>query len=162
MPDPVDGVGGHPGVDELGQPAVGCDHSERRVAGADELPGRFDDAAQHHGQRQVPADHLVGAQQTAQPALGGDDLLRPLDELLQQLVELQSRQVREGEFAVVLGVDRSLVGNTSHFGSPASGIRAVSSHLDVATVAARYTSTAFSPRIRATVPHRVDARGCIR
>lgn len=88
--DGGDHVGGHPGVDELGQVPVGGDHADRGVTGADQVTGGFDDVAQQHGQRQVTADQLVGVQQTAQPALGGQHLLRALDDLLQQLVEFQA------------------------------------------------------------------------
>ena len=97
----VDDLGGHADVDELGEPAVGAITPERGVAGADQLPGRLDDAPQHRGQRQLAGDHLVGPQQTPQPALGGHDLLRALDQLRQQLIELQPRQVREGQIPAV-------------------------------------------------------------
>jgi len=51
--------------------------------------------AQQDGQREVAADHLIGAQEAAQPALGGDDLMGALDELSQQLVQLQAWKIRE-------------------------------------------------------------------
>ena len=87
-----DSLGDHRGdtdVDELGQAAVGGEHAQRRVAGADEVAGGDGDAVQHVGQGQPAVDHLVGAQQAAQPALGGHHLLGPLHQLGQKLVQLQ-------------------------------------------------------------------------
>ena len=101
VPDPVDEGRRETDVDELGQPAVRGEHAERGVAGADELPGRLHDAVQHLGQGQPARDHVVRAQETPQPPLGGEDLLCALDQLRQQLIELQPRQVREGQIPAV-------------------------------------------------------------
>ena len=75
------------------QPAVRRDHAERAVRRVDQLAGRLDDPAQHRLQARSPMT-AGGAQQAAQPALGGHHLLRPLDQLGQQLVQLEARQVR--------------------------------------------------------------------
>ncbi len=88
-------VVGHADVDELGEAAVRGEHAERGVTGSDELAGGLGDPAQHHRQGQPTGDGLVGAQQPAQPALGRHDLLRPLHQLSQQLVQLQAGQVGE-------------------------------------------------------------------
>lgn len=84
-------------MDELREVPVGSDHTDGGVAGADEVAGGLDDVAQQHGQRQITADHLVGLQQTPQPALSDLDLLRALDQLPEQLVEFQPWQVGEGQ-----------------------------------------------------------------
>ena len=120
VPDPVDEGRRETDVDELGQPAVRGEHAERGVAGADELAGRLHDAVQHLGQGQPARDHVVRAQEAPQPALGGEDLLRALDQLRQQLIELQPRQVREGQILAV----RVLTGS----GEPAVGPEPVVEH----------------------------------
>ncbi len=99
--DPQGGLVIDPDVDELLQPAAGCEHAERAVARLDELAGGRDDVAEHHRQRHVANDHLVRGQQPAQTSLGRDDVLGPTDELLQQLIEFEPRPVLELERARV-------------------------------------------------------------
>ena len=72
-----------------------ADHPERAVSRAGELAGGLDDVAQHRFQGQVAGDGLDGMQQSAQPALGALDALCAVDELIDQLVELEFRDVRE-------------------------------------------------------------------
>ena len=84
-------------MDELGEPAAGCDHPEGGVAGAYQLAGRLDNAAQHGVEGEAAYDQLVGAQQTPQPTLGAYHLLGTLDELTEQLVELQPGQIGKGQ-----------------------------------------------------------------
>ena len=64
-PISVHHVGRHADVDELDQIPVRADHPQRRVARADQLPGRVRDPVQHHRQGQITGDHLVGPQQPA-------------------------------------------------------------------------------------------------
>jgi len=56
-----------------------------------QLAGGLDDPAQHDRQREITHDEPVGAQQSPQPALGGQHVLSAVDELGQQVVELQPR-----------------------------------------------------------------------
>jgi hypothetical protein len=102
VPDPGDQLGRHPGVDELGQPAVRGEHAQRRVAGADQLTRRFGDAVQHYRQGQAAIDHLGGAQEAPQPPLRGHDLLGPLDQLAEELIQFHAREVGEGQLGDVV------------------------------------------------------------
>jgi hypothetical protein len=86
------GVDAH--VDELIQPAVRSDHTQRPVAGVHQLAGRLDDPVQNHCQVQFARDHPVRLQQPAQPAVGGAHVLGPVDQLREQLVELELGDVR--------------------------------------------------------------------
>ena len=97
VPDPRHRFRGHAHVYELGQSTGRRDHPQRCVPRADQLPRRVRDPPQQHRQRQVPDHHLVRPQQPPQPPLGGHHLLRPLHQLPQQLVELQARQIGEGQ-----------------------------------------------------------------
>ena len=97
-------------MDELDQIPVRADHPQRRVARTDQLPGRVRDPAQHHRQGQITGDHLVGPQQPAQPALRAQHLLSPFHHLPQQLVQLQSRQIRERQRSCVTGGTRGGTG----------------------------------------------------
>ena len=83
----VDAVG-----DELGQPPVGAEHAERAVSGADQLAGRLHDALQGAAQVEVGADADHRVQQRPQPLPAGHHLADPVEQLLQQLVQLHPGQ----------------------------------------------------------------------
>ena len=93
--DLLDGVRVHAGVDELGQPTLGCEYTQRGIARVEEGSCSLDDPAQHDRQREIGGDRLVRLEQATQPSLCGHDLARPVDELPQELVELETGQVRE-------------------------------------------------------------------
>jgi nucleotide-binding universal stress UspA family protein len=90
----------HADVHELRETARPVGDTEGGVARPDQLAGRLDDVAQQHREGEVAADHLVGAQQTPQPALGGEHLVGPRDQLAEQVVELEAGQVGEGHQGV--------------------------------------------------------------
>jgi len=89
-------------VDELLQTPAGCQHAKRAIARIHELAGRLDDVTKHYRQRHIANDHLVGAEQSPQSTLGGNDVFGASDELQQELVELKSRSVREIERSCLL------------------------------------------------------------
>ena len=62
MPDDLLVPSGHPDVDELLEPAVGTDHPERTVLGADEVDGDVDDALEDDGQIEVLDNRLIGGE----------------------------------------------------------------------------------------------------
>jgi hypothetical protein len=95
--DSPDRVRGHPGVHELRQPALRREHPEGGVPRTDQFPGRLDDPQQHGIQTQVRDDRLIGPQQPAQPALGGPDLLRSLDQLVEKLIQFQAGHIGKGQ-----------------------------------------------------------------
>jgi hypothetical protein len=98
-------------VHELDQRTGGPHDVEGGESGAHQLAGRLGGPVQHRGERQVAGHQLVGAQQTPEPALGAEHLLRPVDQLGQQLVEFQPGQVREGQgHGVVLAPRRRKAG----------------------------------------------------
>ena len=84
----------HPGVDEPHQQPF-SHHPQGRVAGVDEGRRGVEDVAEHLIDIHRAGDLQVGSQQPPQPALGGLNVTGPVDELLQQLVELQPRDLRE-------------------------------------------------------------------
>ena len=84
-------------MDELCEPARARIDPERRVAGSDQLLRGVDDVAQQHRQGEIAGDHLVGPQQPAKAALAGDHLVGALDELAEQLVQLQAREIGKGQ-----------------------------------------------------------------
>lgn len=100
VPDPFDVLGGHTDMHELGQPTVRRDHPQRGIPGPDEIAGHLRDPPQHHRQAQVEGDHPAGVQQATQPPLSGHHLLGTRDQLLQQLIQLQTRHLHEPQFRV--------------------------------------------------------------
>ena len=95
--DPRDQLFVHAGVHELLQLPVAAEHAERRVPGAEKIPGSDDDLPQHHRQAQIHGHQRIGAQQPAQPTLRGLHVTGPVDQLHQQLIQLQPRHVREAQ-----------------------------------------------------------------
>ena len=85
----------HAGVHELLQLSVAAKHAERRVPGAEKIPGSRHDLAQHHRQAQLAGHQGVRAQQPAQPPLRGQHVVGTVHQLYQQLIELQPRHVGE-------------------------------------------------------------------
>jgi len=65
-PDPGDGLGVHPGVDELVQAAVVAQHPDRAVRGAHQLDSGLDDLSQRQRQVQVLHSQAVCLQQSTQ------------------------------------------------------------------------------------------------
>jgi hypothetical protein len=85
----------HADVDERLQPGpVGPDHPDGAVRRVDQLARRLDDAPEDSVEREVADDGAVGAEQPAEPVLGALDVVRALDQLREQLVELEVRHVR--------------------------------------------------------------------
>ena len=68
---------------------VTAQHPERRVPGTDKVPGRRHDLPQHHRQAHLPCYQGIGAQQSAQPSLGGQHIIRAIYQLHQQLIQFQ-------------------------------------------------------------------------
>jgi hypothetical protein len=62
-------LGGHPGGDELADPAVAAEHSQGPVAGAGQLRGQFDDALQRDRERQLRTEREPGLQQALVPLM---------------------------------------------------------------------------------------------
>ena len=103
LTDPCDQLLVHPRVHELFQLPVTAQHAERRVPGTDQLPGRPHDLPQHHRQAQLAGYQGIGAQQPAQPPLGGQHVIGAVYQLHQQLIQFQPRHVRETQPAHHLG-----------------------------------------------------------
>ena len=95
LTDPRDQPAVHAGVHELLQPPVTADNAERRVPGAEKIPGSDDNPPQHHRQAQIPRYQRIRAQQPAQPPLRGLHVTGPVHQLRQQLIQLQPRHVRK-------------------------------------------------------------------
>ncbi|GAA3394913.1 hypothetical protein GCM10020369_66060 [Cryptosporangium minutisporangium] len=58
---------------------------------------------EHGGQREVPDDGLVGAEQSTQSALRTHHLGGAFNQLAEELVEFEVRQIREGQRNVLGG-----------------------------------------------------------
>ena len=95
--DPADHPIVHAGVHELLQAPVAVKHTERRIPGADQLPGRRDDVTQHHRQPQVASHQRIRTKQPAQAALCGPHVIGALHQLFQQLIQLEPGHVRKPE-----------------------------------------------------------------
>ena len=112
--DHLDGVRVHADVDELLQAtSVGPDDAQCAVGGVDQLAGRLDDASQDGAQAQVSDDGPVGAQESSEPVLGGLDVLCPVDQLSEELVQFEmwhvsrvARSLARGLRFVVHGIRR--------------------------------------------------------
>ena len=89
LPDALGVVVVEADVDEVGELPVGADDPEGPVAGVGEVTCRFGDAAQGDVQVQVAGDDDHRVEQAAQLRVGGHDLVRPVQQLAQQLVETQ-------------------------------------------------------------------------
>ena len=113
LTDPAGQLLVHPCVHELFQLPVTAEHAERRVPGTDKVPGRPHDLPQHHRQAQLPGHQGIGAQQPAQPPLGGQHVIGAVYQLHQQLIQLQPRYVRKTQSAHRVGG----AGATRYFGS---------------------------------------------
>ena len=87
---------------ELLKLPVAAEHAERRVPGAEQIPGGADDLPQHHRQVQLARDQGIGAQQPPQPPLRGQHVARPVHQLHQQLIQLQPRHIGKGQPASCL------------------------------------------------------------
>ena len=97
--DPRDQLAVHADVHELLKSPVAAQDAERRVPGAEQIPGRFHDLPQHHRQAQLPRYQRVRAQQPAQPPLGGEHVIGAVHQLRQQLIQFQPRRVRKTQSA---------------------------------------------------------------
>ena len=75
----------------------------RSVSRPHQLAPGLHDVPQHGGEGQVGGDRPVGGEQATQPALSGQNLLGPNDDLGQQLVEFQPRRVRKHEPTRIVG-----------------------------------------------------------
>ena len=82
---------------ELLKLPVAAEHAERRVPGAEKVPGGADDLPQHHRQAQVARYQGIGAQQPAQPPLRGQHVAGPVHQLHQQLIQLQPRHIGKAQ-----------------------------------------------------------------
>lgn len=100
MADPLDEVGGHADVDELLEPAVRADDPEGSVTRTDEVTGSLDDVAEDHWEFEVSSNRPVGPQEAPQPSLRTRHVAGAGDQLDQQLVQRQLRNVRECESGV--------------------------------------------------------------
>ena len=103
LTDPSDQLLVHPCVYELFQLPVTAQHAERRVPGTDKVPGRRHDLPQHHWQAQLAGYQGIGAQQSAQPPLGGQRIIGAVYQLHQQLIQFQPRHVRKPQPASRVG-----------------------------------------------------------
>jgi len=103
------GVVVDPDVDELLEPAVVADHAQRAVLRVRQVAGGFDHVAQDGFEGQLAGHRLDGSQQRPQSPLGPLHALGPLHELVDQLVELQLRDVGKAEPAPRLAHPRILV-----------------------------------------------------
>jgi hypothetical protein len=103
LTDPGDQLLVHACVHELFQLSVTAQHAERRIPGTDKVPGRRHDLPQHYRQAQLPGHEGIGAQQPAQPPLGGQHVIGAVYQLHQQLIQLQPRYVRETQPAYRVG-----------------------------------------------------------
>ena len=90
-------------MDELFKLSVTAKHAERRVPGTHKVPGRGYDLPQHHWQAEFPGYQSIGAQQSAQPPLSGQHVIRAVYQLEQQLIQLQLRYVRKTQPASRFG-----------------------------------------------------------
>ena len=113
LTDPSDQLLVHPCVHELFQLPVTAEHAERRVPGTDKVPGRRHDLPQHHRQAQLAGYQGIGAQQPAQPPLGGQHVIGAVYQLHQQLIQFQPRYVRKTQPAHRVGG----AGAARYFGS---------------------------------------------
>jgi hypothetical protein len=93
--DPGDQLLAHACVHELFQLSVTAEHAECRVPGTDKVPRRRHDLPQHHRQAQLAGYQGIGAQQPAQPPLGGQHIIGAVYQLHQQLIQLQPWYVRK-------------------------------------------------------------------
>ena len=89
--DPRDQLLVHAGVHELLQSSVGAKHAERRIPGAEKIPGRPHDLPQHHRQAQLAGHQGIRPQQSAQPPLRGPHVISAVRQLHQQLIQFQPR-----------------------------------------------------------------------
>ena len=90
-PDPRDRVlGSMPSWTNSASPPDGPSTPSAAYRAPTSSRAGVDDAPQDGGQVQARRYQLVGAQQGPQPALGTHDLLCPVDQLAEQLVELQA------------------------------------------------------------------------
>src|SRR6476646_6388883 len=103
MPDPRHGPLVQPDVHELSQSTVWSKYPKRSVPRSHQLAPSLHDAPQHGRQGQVSGDRPVGGEQAPQPALSGQHLLGPNDDLGQQLIQLQARRIREHEPTRIVG-----------------------------------------------------------
>lgn len=92
VPDPGDGLGVDAFVHESGQCAVGAQHTDRAVAGADQPLGGVHDRTQGVVEIQVGGDGQHGLDQVVGLVAGTDDVLDPVAQLGQNRVQLQLRQ----------------------------------------------------------------------
>ena len=97
VPDTRDGLLIDPGGDELRELVVRTHDGERPVPRADQLAAGFGDPSQQHRQAQVGRDRLSGGQQTAQPILAAEHVLRLIGQLLQLVIPLESANLRGGD-----------------------------------------------------------------
>ncbi len=93
--DPGDQLIVHANVHELLQPAVAAKHAQRRIPGAEQVPGRPHELTQHQRQAQLAGHQRIRPQQPAQPPLGGQHIISTVHQLHQQLIQFQPRHVRE-------------------------------------------------------------------
>ena len=64
---------------ELLQPSVTAQHTERRIPGTEKILGRRHGVAQHHRQPQVTGHQDIRAQQPTQAALRGQQIVSAAD-----------------------------------------------------------------------------------
>jgi hypothetical protein len=79
--DPRDQLLVHAGVHELLQSSVAAKHAERRIPGAQQIPGRIHDLPQYHRQAQLTGYQSIRAQQSAQPPLRGPHVISAVRQL---------------------------------------------------------------------------------
>jgi hypothetical protein len=111
--DPLDILVVHTRVQELDQVAVLTYHAQSGVLSADQLTCLLDDALQQGGEVEIAADRLRRPKQPTQPSLSPQHLGGSFDELLEQVVELQSRNGGEHHLPIWIA-DGALTGGRDH------------------------------------------------
>ncbi len=95
--DESDLLRAHADIDELLKVAARGDHAECSVLGIDQFDGGLDDSLEHNREIQVLDDRLVGLEQGAEPTLGDQHLTRSQHQVVECLVEVPARVIREVE-----------------------------------------------------------------
>ena len=135
-----------PDMDELLQPPVGADDTERAVAGIHQIEPGLDDASEHLREFE-PLDHeAVRRDQAAKTPLGGEHPLRLFDELADRELQLGARAIGEDDR---LG--------TGHDAPLHSGVTSVVAALSADSVTFTPPISSASARRRGDPPRRSSA-----
>ena len=93
--DSLNGIRWHSDMDELLESSVRSDHPDRSVSCPDEVNSGFNDSPKDDGQVQLSRDDTRRTQQGSQATLRLEHILGGTNELLDDLFQLRSREIRK-------------------------------------------------------------------